>query len=117
MGQGIFQFPTPDGYPDKTSPWLGTLMWRWNLAFTLAANQVPSVSVPLEKLLHAVGVESGGLPATNNAAGVPPEATAKLFRYFIGHDPSPDHLAALASITNVRDVAGLLVASPAFQRY
>ena len=26
MGQGVFEFPTPDGYPDKTGPWLGTLL-------------------------------------------------------------------------------------------
>src|SRR6202035_5212738 len=28
MGQGVFQYPTPDGYPDKASPWMGTLLWR-----------------------------------------------------------------------------------------
>lgn len=74
MGQGVFQFPTPDGYPDKTSPWLGTLMWRWNLAFALAANQVPSVSVPLPKLLVALGcgapTDIPPLPALRERAGM-----------------------------------------------
>ncbi len=74
MGQGIFQFPTPDGYPDKTSPWLGTLLWRWNLGFALAANQVPSVSVPLPKLLAALGcgaqTDNPPLPVLRERAGV-----------------------------------------------
>ena len=54
MGQGVFEYPTPDGYPDKTSPWLGTLLWRWNYAFVLASNRVPSVQAPLEKLTMAL---------------------------------------------------------------
>ena len=47
MGQGIFQYPTPDGYPDKASPWLGTLLWRWNFAFSLATNTVPDGDDPV----------------------------------------------------------------------
>ena len=41
MGQGLFQYPTPDGYPDEESPWLGTLLWRWNFAFALAGGKRP----------------------------------------------------------------------------
>ncbi len=110
MGQGVFQYPTPDGYPDKASPWLGTLLWRWNLAFALASDRVPSVSVPMDKLLHATGASAS---ITANAM----ERTARLFRYFAGHDPQPEHLEALASAADDRDLVGLLMASPGFQRY
>jgi len=39
MGQGVFEYPTPDGYPDEASPWMGTLLWRWNFSFALAAGE------------------------------------------------------------------------------
>ncbi|HWE03838.1 MAG TPA: DUF1800 domain-containing protein [Tepidisphaeraceae bacterium] len=112
MGQGVFQFPTPDGYPDKTSPWLGTLLWRWNFAFVLAGNRVPSVNTPLQKLTGAIG-------ATGDAA------PAKFFEHFIGRAPTDDQLRALAEARDesagAKEVAerfaGLIVASPAFQRY
>jgi uncharacterized protein (DUF1800 family) len=103
MGQGVFQYPTPDGYPDKTSPWLGTLMWRWNLSFALAANKVPSVTVPWDKLLKATGAQAS-------------DTADKLFRYFAGHDPTPLQSEALASVT-AADLPGVILASPAFQRY
>src|SRR5262249_52894478 len=61
MGQGPFQHPTPDGYPDRAAPWLGTLLWRWNFAFALSSNRVPTVSVSLEQLARALNGEAAGL--------------------------------------------------------
>ena len=55
MGQGPFQHPTPDGYPDRAAPWLGTLLWRWNFAFALASNRVPTVRVALDQLAKRSG--------------------------------------------------------------
>ena len=112
MGQGVFQYPTPDGYPDKTSPWLGTLLWRWNLAFALSANAVPSVHVPLEKLIHALG-----------ATG--PEMIQKLFEHLIGCAATQAQMEALTEslegkspdIKSAPEIASLILSSPSFQRY
>ncbi|MDB5290568.1 MAG: hypothetical protein JWL69_1809, partial [Phycisphaerales bacterium] len=112
MGQGVFQYPTPDGYPDKTSPWLGTLLWRWNFAFALSAGGVTSVEAPLPKLLAAVG-----------ATGDSPEV--KLFEHFTGHAPTDEQRKALAEATEgkpkgaeaAKELIGLIIASPSFQRY
>jgi uncharacterized protein (DUF1800 family) len=112
MGQGVFQFPTPDGYPDKTSPWLGTLLWRWNFAFVLAGNGVPSVKAPLQNLTAALGA-------------VGETTSPKLYEHFIGRAPSDDQMNALAeagdgtanSPETAERFAGLILASPAFQRY
>ena len=73
MGQGPFQYPTPDGYPDRSAPWLATLLWRWNFAFALASNRVPTVSVALDQLAQAIGgsVNDGFRPT-------------RLVPYFIG---------------------------------
>jgi uncharacterized protein (DUF1800 family) len=110
MGQAPFQHPTPDGYPDEAAPWLGTLLWRWNFALALAANQVPSVNVPTRQLVEAIG---GSSPA-------------KLLPHFIGRMGTPAELKALELYvmnhgleTNERkaELLGLILASPAFQRY
>jgi len=104
MGQGPFQYPTPDGYPDRTAPWLGTMLWRWNFAFSAASNRLPTVAVPLDQLAQAVG-------------GFRSE---KLMPYFVGRKGSDAELKAVAEYqtTNLDDaeLVALALASPAFQR-
>jgi uncharacterized protein (DUF1800 family) len=113
MGQGVFQHPTPDGYPDEAAPWLGTLLWRWNFAFALAAGKVPTVKVPVEELAKALGVDGAGA-ATRET----------IFRYLAGGKPTAgqaqalDQAAvALGDKAAVSDVLAVVMASPAFQRY
>jgi uncharacterized protein (DUF1800 family) len=110
MGQAPFQHPTPDGYPDEAAPWLGTLLWRWNFALALAANQVPSVTVEPRRLINAIG---GSAPA-------------RLLPHFIGRAGTDAELRALDDYAasqgidaNEREAGtlGLILASPAFQRY
>lgn len=50
MGQGLFEWPMPDGYPDRTSAWTGSLLARWNFAVALCANQIPGTSVDFDRL-------------------------------------------------------------------
>lgn len=113
MGQGVFQHPTPDGYPDEAAPWLGTLLWRWNFAFALAAGKVPTVKAPLEQLAKALRITRA------DRAG-----RETLFRYFAGGQPTAAQrqsldraAAALGENATVADVAAVVMASPAFQRY
>ena len=115
MGQGVFEYPTPDGYPDKISSWLGTLLWRWNFAFALAANQAPGANVPFEKLTHA-----SPLPARTGE-----NAAIKLFEHCTGHAPSAEQTTALTEAADgksndleaIRKLLGLVLSSPGFQRY
>jgi uncharacterized protein (DUF1800 family) len=109
MGQAPFQHPTPDGYPDEAAPWLGTLLWRWNFALALGANQIPSVTVEAQRLAKAIG---GGSPA-------------RLLPHFIGRAGTEaelkalnDYAASQGTETNERkaEMLGLILASPAFQR-
>ncbi|MCI0487892.1 MAG: DUF1800 domain-containing protein [Blastocatellia bacterium] len=114
MGQGLFQHPTPDGYPDEPDSWMGTLLWRWNFAFALASNQVPSAEVSIEQLAKAIDKgRRGGTPA-------------KLLPHFIGRAGSKRELDALEKYLAGRELhsndgrvelIGLILASPAFQRY
>lgn len=116
MGQGPFQHPTPDGYPDQAAPWLGTLLWRWNFAFTLVSGQVPSVELATEQLLKAIG-------------GLSPD---RLLPYFVGRAGSEVEIRALneylrsgaaGDLSSVAgegnrkaELLGLILASPGFQR-
>ncbi|HEU0176314.1 MAG TPA: DUF1800 domain-containing protein [Blastocatellia bacterium] len=109
MGQAPFQHPTPDGYPDEAAPWLGTLLWRWNFALAIAANQIPSVNVEPHRLINAIG---GSDPA-------------QLLPHFIGRAGTKAELKALNDYaasqgidTNQRkaETLGLILASPAFQK-
>jgi hypothetical protein len=126
MGQGPFQYPTPDGYPDRTAPWLGTLLWRWNFAFALASNRVPTVTVALNQLANAIGA-IGAMGGTVNS-GLRP---ARLIPYFIGRAGSAAELSALEDYLRAQpasdagdagegnhhaELVALILASPAFQR-
>ncbi len=95
MGHVPFQYPTPDGYPEEDTPWIGTLMWRWHFADALARNDVPGVSVEWDALQSAAG-----------------ERTA-LAAHFLGRAVSPSEI-------NLMDQSGhgpaAVLASPAFQR-
>ncbi len=100
MGQGLFQYPTPDGYPDEELPWMGTLMWRWNFGLAMAAGKQGGVRVELGRLRRAMGGEAG-------ARG--------WFRYLAGRVPTEAELAAVTGESDAQTV-GLVLASPAFQR-
>ncbi len=101
MGQGVFEYPTPDGYPDKPDPWLGTLLWRWNFAFALATGQVPTVSIPLDKLSHVLSTSD-----------------VRTFEYLIGRAPATSERDSLRSSTaslSPAEQLALVMASPQYQ--
>ncbi|HYF34751.1 MAG TPA: DUF1800 domain-containing protein, partial [Prosthecobacter sp.] len=107
MGHGLFQYPTPDGYPDEELPWMGTLMWRWNFALALAAGKQPGARVALQPLTKALSREKKD-----------PDA-AVWFRHFAGRQPTAAELAAFTAHEAAGDsklLVGLILASPACQR-
>ncbi len=130
MGHGFFQYPTPDGYPDEEAPWMGTLMWRWNFALGLVDGKLYGVSLPLWQLGKA-------LQATpDNLAAWP-----RWFEHLHGRAPSEAEYAAIAPLVietsesapelehpkrprkpspdldaQHKELLGMLLASPAFQR-
>ncbi len=106
MGQGLYEWPMPDGYPDKTSAWTGSMLARWNFAFALAADGLRGTRVDWDRF------EAGEAPAD-----------AVVQRFFAAH---PRDVAALhASLGRRaasaprgragREAAALAMASPEFQ--
>lgn len=53
MGQPLYQWPMPDGFPEKTSAWASALLPRWQFALALATQGIPQTQVDLEAPLKA----------------------------------------------------------------
>ena len=116
MGQPLYQWPMPDGYPDATAAWTGSLLARWNFALALTSGGIGGTTVPLEYLARLAGAEKGESDALMELIYCRP-ADAKLLR------PLRRELKSLASRpatdearpTRRAEVAALCLAAPAFQ--
>jgi uncharacterized protein (DUF1800 family) len=53
MGQPLFAWPMPDGFPDTTNAWTGTLIPRWNYALALAGGTVANTALDMPALTEA----------------------------------------------------------------
>ncbi len=55
MGQPLYEWPMPDGYPDRTAAWTGSLLARWNFAVALASGSIGGTSIQAEEAVRKVG--------------------------------------------------------------
>jgi uncharacterized protein (DUF1800 family) len=58
MGQRAFNWPTPDGYPDRDAAWQGNLMPRWQFAFGLVRGELENTSIDLDGLREVSGAKN-----------------------------------------------------------
>ncbi|MBL8080682.1 MAG: DUF1800 family protein [Anaerolineales bacterium] len=112
MGQSYFNWPTPDGYPDRSESWQGNLMPRWQFAFELIRNEIKDTKHNLKNLLDvsSTGILQDDVDAlTSLLLGAPLER--------IGRDRLIDSVRAAGATEEetLQIVAGGLIASPAFQ--
>ena len=95
MGQAPFGYPTPDGYPEQVEPWLGTLLWRWNLAVALSQNRIKGTLMDITNLRRNAGGDEG------------------LMAHVLGRRPTA---AEAQAYYDSGDGLALLLASPGFQQ-
>ena len=119
MGQPLYQWPMPDGFPEKASAWTGALLPRWNFALALAANDISGTSVELTSLLpdrlrtsHGATVDSliellGGVPA--------PVSPLMSARAAIVSHLDRARADGVPADRRLAEAAGLLIASPEYQ--
>lgn len=112
MGQPPFGWPTPDGYPDLASRWMGNLTPRWQFALALARNEIDGVKIDLPALLQSAGVASpeegvDQLSALLLGAPLDPAARDELLTSLQSEGADEESLPPIIT-------AGL-IASPAFQ--
>ncbi len=55
MGQALYLWPMPDGYPVDVDAWTGSLLARWNFALKLAKNGMKGTNVDLSLLTSGSG--------------------------------------------------------------
>ncbi len=109
MGQPLFQWPTPDGFPDRSAAWSGALLARWKFALALAQNAIPRTRIDLAALAAAAG------------DGAPAQVFDRLGALLLGSAPPPalrdQVLGALRSSGEVEPPAMIaaILASPAYQ--
>ena len=60
MGQPLFAWPTPDGFPDRNADWMNNLLPRWQFALALAQNQLSGTAIDLSALLGDVQTSEEG---------------------------------------------------------
>lgn len=94
LGEVPFQYPTPDGYPDEATPWLGTLLWRWQFATALVRGRIDGTRIDAARLASRAGGD------------------AALFAHLLGRRPTD---AELHAGRGVRHRLALALSSPGFQ--
>jgi uncharacterized protein (DUF1800 family) len=124
MGHPMFQYEAPSGYADRASTWINssTLLWRLNFAMLLATNRIPGTEVRLDSLLNVNGSRSRE------------DQVNMIAEQLLGEPASPETVEAIlskgsvepkfknvgfrgdSSHREVSTIAGLLLASPQFQR-
>jgi len=57
MGQPLYEWPTPDGYPDTAETWQGNLLPRWRFALDLVQNRIRGTKFDLKSYL--VDIQEG----------------------------------------------------------
>lgn len=99
MGQPLYLWPMPDGFPVETAAWTSSLLGRWNFASTLAKNGFGGTRADFERMRDGRTAVDG---------------TAIVFR----RPSDSDDLSGLAKAASRKDLAGqvaLALASPEFQ--
>lgn len=107
MGQPLFQWPLPDGYPHHTAAWTGTLLARWNFVLALTAGQISGTQIDWPGLRQL-------------RPGRPVELFLKLLYHRPADDASLQRLRArldahLNETGSEAEVAALALAAPPFQ--
>jgi uncharacterized protein (DUF1800 family) len=110
MGQALFAWPMPNGYPTDARSWIGGLIPRWNFASDLVYGRIANTSVDLGAIDRAasragVGFREAAVElALGGRPGDPALASSRWARA-TGTDAVRDH----------HEYASLLLMSPEFQ--
>lgn len=119
MGQPLYEWPMPDGFPEKAAAWTGSLLPRWNFALALASNAVPGTKVDLNAPLAAAKAHTDAEildTLTETVLARPAGAEeVKEVRAQVGAHIHRARAEGLSDAAALAEVTGLLLASPAFQ--
>jgi uncharacterized protein (DUF1800 family) len=106
MGQPLFAWPMPDGFPEGTRAWTGALIPRWNFALALTGKKVENTT------LDTAALKSAG----RNANLSPQDTLLELAFGARATDPALADLRACApAYADPDEWAAVVLMAPAFQ--
>lgn len=109
MGQSLFAWETPDGYPDTMEFWSGLVLSRWNAAGTVVAQVGSSFNFNVTPFLGTTAEAGAELIVASLLGGEAPASyTARLADFL---RPAPTNPA------RVREAVSLALSSSQFQWY
>jgi uncharacterized protein (DUF1800 family) len=110
LGQGLFFWQTPDGYPDTVDYWSGNIVPRWEYANTLA-NYNTAATVKLNTAPYLAGTTDAAISLiqANFFGGELPIATRTSLLAYLNGGTFND--------TRVRETIGLAIGAAEFQWY
>ncbi len=106
MGQPLFAWPMPDGFPEGTRAWTGALIPRWNYALALAGQKVENTTL-----------DTAALTAAGRASSLSPQdALLEMAFGARADDPALADLREGASAyADPNEWAAVVLMAPAFQ--
>jgi uncharacterized protein (DUF1800 family) len=110
LGQPVYQWETPDGFPDLLEYWAGAIMPRWQFAST-AANLRTATTIAVDSAPYLAGTADAAVDLMNaNLHGGEMDLATRngLLTYLRG---------GTFNDTRVRETLSLAIASEAFQWY
>ena len=99
MGQPLYLWPMPDGYPVDTASWTGSMLARWNFAVALTGNQIKGTRVDLDLLTQKL-----------SGAKVPQAMMAS-----VAGSSEVERLSGIIDGLPIAEQAAVCLASPEFQ--
>jgi uncharacterized protein (DUF1800 family) len=109
MGQSLFGWETPDGYPDKMEFWSGLVLARWNTAVTIATAASGSLNFNVTPFVGTSAENGADLIVDRLFGGeVPTSLRTRLADYL---------RSAPTNTTRVREAVSLALSSAQFQWY
>jgi uncharacterized protein (DUF1800 family) len=123
LGQAFFAWQAPNGYPQAGTAWVNTggMLSRWNLAFALAEGRIKGVRHDLNAFSAADTTTAGTLvDAVGSSllyAPLPALARMALIDYASEGQGEQAQIGTASRKRKLPELAGLILASPAFQTY
>ena len=118
MGQPLFQYQAPTGYPDRASSWInsGTLLARMNFSMALAANRIRGTQLDYQALTPSEDLQAVWVHLVERTLGgsVSPETQTAVMKSLDDLDKAGEGNAHAFPKTTL--MAALLLGSPEFQR-
>ncbi len=119
MGQPLYQWPMPDGYPDRTAAWTGSLLARWNFGLALLSGGIAGTSTDITAILRAARAQTGARRAdalaevvlARRADSEAMQPLCRSLRAYMERMPA----SADGSHPLLNETAALALASPLFQ--